>query len=284
MHDNLSPMCSPALFLESRVVPQQAAYHVCNSKRYPRTPFSILLPGAKFHIITSPDTAFYIFTKPRDFICEPVVASMMSNGLELAGADLAKFDVPISPLRKSPDFSPAQQESFAFVTRNHALFLKYLSGKALGPVMQQYSRHFLAAMSRDLPLAAETCAQVSLPLHTTLRKLVFDASCLTFFGTRILKVSPELWDYWRQFDDAAYIGVRSSASFYLRPWTLAGRRKFLETFDQWAKVHLEDWDEGEGVWADKWGLKLNWERERMARDHDMTLRGRACVHASFLWV
>jgi oxysterol 7-alpha-hydroxylase len=58
----------------------------------------------------------------------------------------------------------------------------------------------------------------------------------------------------------------------------------LEALDTWCDTELEPWDEKDGVWNEKWGIKLNWERERMARDHNMTLRGRSCVQVSFLWV
>lgn len=242
------------------------------------------MPGAKFHVFSSANTAFSIFTKPRDFICEPVVASMMSNGLELDGEDLQKFDVPISPQRKSPDFTPAQQESYVFVGRNHALYLKYLSGKTLNSIMRLYTKHFLAVMNRAIPVE-ETPTPRSMRLHRTLQKMVFDTSCVTFFGHRVPQICPGIWSNWNSFNEAAYIGVRSKVSFYLRPWTLRGRRQMLEAFDTWCDTELEPWDEEkDGIWNAKWGIKLNWEREKMARDHHMSLRGRSCVQVSFLWV
>lgn len=121
-------------------------------------------------------------------------------------------------------------------------------------------------------------------LHKTLQKIVFDTSCFTFFGNRVYQICPDIWSHWDSFNEAAYIGVRSKASFYVRPWTLRGRRLMLAAFDTWCDTELEPWDEKDGVWNEKWGIKLNWERERMARDHNMTLRGRACVQVSFLWV
>lgn len=206
----------------------------------------------------------------------------MSNGLELDGPDYDKFNVPISPHKKSPDFTLEQQESFTFVSRNHGLYLKHLSGKTLDPILQLYKKNLLRLIGQGLP--TQPGSSNSIQLHKTLRKLVFDASSVTFFGTRLLQLSPNLWEDWWSFDEAAYIGVRSRASFYLRPWTLAGRRRMLEALDEWVETDLEPWSHERGVWCDKWGVKLNWEREHMARDHNMTTRGRSCVHASFLWV
>lgn len=239
------------------------------------------MPGAKFHIITSPDTAFHIFTKPRDYICEPVVASMMSNALELDGADYEKFDVPISPHRKPSELQASQRESLAYVGRNHSLYLQYLSGRNLDPIMEIYTKHFRAGLDKGFP--PDSHSTQNWKLHETLQKLVFDASCVTFFGKRIYETCPEIWEYWRSFNEAAYIGVRSRASFYLRPWTLKGRRKMLEAFDEWVTTDLEEWDD-EGIWNEKWGVKLNWEREKLSRDHHMSTRGRSCVQVSFLWV
>lgn len=208
---------------------------------------------------------------------------MMSNALELDGVDYEKFDVPISPHRKSPTFTPAQQESFVFVTRNHSLYLKHLSGKALDPVMELYLDSFLAVIQQSLP-TGKTPEPRAIRLHETLQKLVFDASCVTFFGRRIFRICPQIWEHWRSFNEASYIGVRSRASFYLRPWTLGGRRRLLQAFDRWVDTDLEPWEDNREMWSEKWGVKLNWERERMSRDHEMTIRGRSCVHVSFLWV
>jgi hypothetical protein len=242
------------------------------------------MPGAKFHVFSSPETVFSIFTKPREFICEPVVSSMMSNALELDGDDLQKFDVPISPHRKSPDFTLAQQESYVFVTRNHALYLKFLSGKTLNSIMKIYMKNFMSVVGSTIPVKAHSTMPKSMYLHKTLQKMVFDTSCLTFFGSRVYKICPDIWENWNSFNEAAYIGVRSRVSFYLRPWTLQGRRRMLEAFDTWCDTDLEPWAEEDGFWNQKWGVRLNWEREKMARDHNMSLRGRSCVQVSFLWV
>lgn len=251
-------------------------------RKYPSAPFTLQMPGAKFHVFSSPDTAFEIFTKPRNFIFEPVVASMMSNGLELDGEDLQKFDVPLISDRKDPNLTPAQRESYVFTQRNHSLYLKYLSGKTLTSIMQVYRENFLYFINRMMPVEKETTK--SLNLHKVLQRLIFETSCVTFFGTRVHQVSPDIWSHWDSFNKAAYIGVRSRASFYLRPWTLGGRQRMLQAFDKWCDTELEPWPEEAGLWNKKWGVKLNWERERMARDHNMTLRGRSAVHVSFFWV
>ena len=258
--------------------------NVCFRKKYPNSPFSLQMPGAKFHVFSSPGTVFSIFTKPRDFVCEPVVSSMMSNALELSGEDLQKFDIPIEHDRKSSHLTPAQRESYVFTSRNHALYLKFLSGKTLNSIMEIYTRNFLSMMSRAIPLSQDSSISTSISLHKTLQKMVFDTSCFTFFGNRVYQICPDIWSHWDSFNEAAYIGVRSRASFYVRPWTLRGRLLMLAAFENWCDTELEAWDEKDGVWNEKWGIKLNWERERMARDHNMTLRGRACVQVSFLWV
>ena len=206
----------------------------------------------------------------------------MDNGLECDGIDLQKFEVPIFPRRKGADLTPEHAEALTFTSHNHGLYLKYLTGSALDPILQVYKKYLLKDMKAALPI--EQSGSITVNMHTVLRRLIFDASSVTFFGTRIMDISPDLWDHWKSFDDAAYIGVRSGLSFYLRPWFLKGRRLMLEAFDKWVQTDFEDWDDLKGVWSDKWGVKLNWEREKMSRDHEMTVRGRACVHVSFLWV
>lgn len=206
----------------------------------------------------------------------------MSNGLELDGADYEKFNVPISPHRKPTELDPSQLESLAFVGRNHSLYLQYLSGGKLSPIMDIYMEHFHAASNQMLLRKGKESQ--SWKLHDTLQKIVFVASCTTFFGRRIYQTCPDIWKHWQSFNEAAYIGVRSRVSFYLRPWTLRGRRQLLQAFDTWVSIDLEDWGEDEGIWNEKWGMKLNWEREKMSREYQMSTRGRSCVHMSFLWV
>lgn len=208
---------------------------------------------------------------------------MMSNGVELPHADLAKYDVPISPKRHSPDFTPEQIESFDFVQRNHAIWIKYLSGRWLDSIMTIYMDNFFAAVQETLPLDKGQDWN-SICLHDTLSKMVYTSSAITFFGKRLDTVCPNMWDHWRIFNDALYIGVRSNISFYLRPRALLARTRMLRAFDRWVATDVEDWKEEDGVWNEKWGVRLNWEREKMCREHNFTLRGRACSHASFLWV
>ena len=66
-------------------------------QRYPSTPFTLLMMGTKFHVFNSSDTVAHVFSKSRDFVFEPVVESMMANGLNLPPSDLTKFRLPSKP-------------------------------------------------------------------------------------------------------------------------------------------------------------------------------------------
>ena len=113
--------------------------------------------------------------------------------------------------------------------------------------------------------------------------MIFEASALTFFGTRLFQIWPDMWNDWKLFNDATYSGVRSNFSFYLQPRAALARRRMLKAFDKWVDCEVDEWDEEDGIWNEKWGVRLNWEREVLSRKFDFTQRGRSCLQASLLF-
>ncbi|KAK5957267.1 hypothetical protein OHC33_001639 [Knufia fluminis] len=125
---------------------------------------------------------------------------------------------------------------------------------------------------------------VTIDYHELMRKTIFETSVLTFFGTRLHEIWPDMWEDWKLFNDATFAGVRSNVSWYSRPKARAARERMLQAFDEWVDTEIEEWPETQSIWNDKWGIKMNWEREILGRKFEFTHRGRACLQASFLFV
>ena len=247
--------------------------------RYPDTPFTLLMSGTKFHVYQNAATVSHVFSRSRAFAFEPVIASMMENGVNLPMEDRPNFYLQSHPVDGA---MKAQSASSSFVHANHNIWLKYLAGKHLDSIMEVYMEHFEDLLSRHRALNSREWKKF--PLHETLQKIIFDASALTFFGTRLGKLWPNMWEDFKLFNDATYAGVRSNLAFYLQPKALRARERMLRAFEKWVDVAIDEWPGGEEIWTEEWGIKMNWERERLARDFDFSLRGRSCLQASFLFV
>ncbi|KUL86759.1 hypothetical protein ZTR_04786 [Talaromyces verruculosus] len=245
--------------------------------KYPDSPFTLIMMGHKFHIYNSSEVIAHVFSRSREFLFHPIVASMMENGLAVPKPDQPKFGVPIA------EYSNDQKESKAFVEANHAVFVKYLSGGNLTVTMEEYSKRFVRVLDEIIPEGTSIEGK-SIPVHERMQKLIFYASLNTFFGKRLQSNYSEIWDDFQILERALYVGVRSKLAFLLDPKAYKARRRLLEHFDDWVDMDIDDWKEEDGMWNEKWGMKLNWEREKLHRQHGFTLRGRSCSHASFLYV
>jgi hypothetical protein len=248
-------------------------------KRYPQTPFTLTMMNTKFHVFSSSATASSIFSRSRDYVFEPVVASMMENGVNLPHVDRPKFQLP---LKANHLLSEKELVSRRFLSENHSVYLKYLTSTPLEDVMKVYMGNFHLILADLFPLQSQTW--VTVKYHELMRRTIFEASAVTFFGTRLQQLWPNMWKDWKLFNDATFVGVRSNFSFYLRPKALAARERMLRAFDRWVNCELEDWPASDGVWNHKWGIRMNWEREDLARKSGFSHRGRACLQASFLFV
>ena len=248
-------------------------------KHYPNTPFTLMMMNTKFHIFSSAATASHIFSRSREFVFEPVVASMMENGMNLPIADRPKFQMPSKPHQM---LSEKELESREFLSSNHSVYLKYLAGGLLEEVMKVYMKHLEQVMNQLMPTSANGWVEVN--YHELMQRTIFETSAITFFGPQLKNYWPSMWEDWKLFNDATFAGVRSNVSFYLRPKALAARERMLRAFDKWVDRELGPWPESDGVWNEEWGIKMNWEREILARKSGFSHRGRACIQAGFLFV
>lgn len=246
-------------------------------KKYPESPFTLIMMGHKFHVYNSSEVIAHVFSRSREYLFYPIVASMMENGLAMPRSDQSKFEVPIT------EYSSDQKESRAFVEANHAVFVKNLSGHNLTTTMREYRRHFAKALEEAFPKAIVD-GSTSVNLHDKLERVIFFASLNTFFGKRLQADYPEIFEDFLALERALYVGVRSNLAFKLNPRAEKARSRLLDHFDNWVDVDLGDWGDEDATWSGKWGMRLNWERERLHREHEFTKRGRSCSHASFLYV
>ncbi|KAH6699033.1 cytochrome P450 [Leptodontidium sp. MPI-SDFR-AT-0119] len=249
---------------------------------YSGIPFTIPMMNTKFHVFSSPTAVATVFGKSREFIFPPVVASMMENGLNLPVPDRRFFNISISDKTNSAMFN---QEAHNFVDQNHLIYLKYLANKRLDDIIAVYMNNFYSELDSAIDVASIGEEWREIQLHETMTKVIFETSTTTFFGNRIRKYWGEnMWPDFRTWNDATYIGVRANFAYYFQPRAYFARNRMLRAFEKWVDCDTEDWEEDEGVWNEKWGCKMNWERERLARQFGFTHRGRACSQASFLFV
>ncbi|WPH00652.1 cytochrome P450 [Acrodontium crateriforme] len=238
-----------------------------SKNKYPNTPYTLLMMGTKFHIFSSKTTVAHVFSRSRAFSFEPVLSSMMENGVNLPEVDRPMFQVT--------------EGSNRFVASNHNIWLKYLTGKRLDDIMAVYMKNFHHVLEEHMDLQSREW--ISVDFHELMRRLIFEASLVTFFGTRIQYYWADIWEDWKLFNDATYFGVRSNWAYYLQPRAGRARERMLQAFEKWADIDPEEWV-SEGVWNETWGIKMNHERELLGRDYGFSLRGRSCLHASFLFV
>ena len=155
-------------------------------------------------------------------------------------------------------------------------------GSNLTDVMKVYMEKFHEVLDDLFDVSSNKVRTVR--YHELMRRTIFEASVLTFFGTRLSKIWPNLWEDWKLFNDASFVGVRSNFSFRFRPKASAARERMLQAFEKWVDCELQEWPESEGVWNEQWGIRMNWEKEGLGRKFGFTLRGRAALQAGFLFV
>ena len=237
--------------------------------------------NTKFHIFSSTTSVAVVFGKSREFLFPPVVASMMENGVDLPVPDRRFFHTLLSD-EKLQGSSPLEHD---FVKQNHNIYLKYLTSQRLDDIMGVYADNFYLELDKVIHVDSIGEEWREIKLHETMRKVVFETSTTTFFGQRIRKCWGEnMWPDFRTWNDATYVGVRANFAYYFQPRAYFARKRMLQAFDKWVDCDIEDWPEETGVWGEKWGCRMNWEREKLARQVGFTHRGRACSQASFLFV
>ena len=196
----------------------------------------------------------------------------MENAVDLPPPDRPKF---LSSTAKGVDES--------FLTENHNIWTRYLSGKRLHNVMDIYMSVLPTVLNSNLDLSSDKWQKKN--LYPFLRKIIFETSVQTFFGPQLIHFWPTMWDDWRRFDDATYLGVRSNWAFILQHKTYRARERMFRAFERWSDAAGDsEWEETDKVWCESWGLRLNWERDVLGRKCGFTKRGRACLQASFLFV
>lgn len=206
----------------------------------------------------------------------------MVNALMLPPDDQHWFN---PPMEKRPKELAAGPDPRTFIEANIRIWTKYLSGKWLDLTMDVYMKCLGTSLQKVLAISNVRGDEwQSLDIFNFMSRTVFETSAATFFGPRLSQIwGEEMWDDYSAFADAAYIGVRSNVIFWLRPRAGRGRKNMANVFKQWVDVELEDWDEADGGWNEKWGIRLNYEKEKIARDLGFSLQGRASLQLSFLF-
>jgi oxysterol 7-alpha-hydroxylase len=245
--------------------------------RYPGRPFTLWLNNTKFHVFYETSTVNHIFSRSRTFSFDPVMASMMENGIILPPEDLLKFSPPAELEGKE------RADSRRFITANHNIWSKYLAGKPLEKIMEIYMQNFNAIMGQHLDLQGTQWQTVD--FHELVQRMIFETTVLTFFGPRIKKIwGNNMWDDWKLYDQATYIGVRSKLAIILQPRVYLAYRRMMVAFEKWIDSGSTEWPATDGIRNEQWGARMNWERDRLGVECGFSLRGRACLQAGFLWV
>jgi cytochrome P450 len=244
--------------------------------RYKNSPYTLLMGNVKFHVFGSPSVATHVFARSRTFAYEPVTMSMLENGLGLPKIDRVHFQIGLNR-------TEGAENAKGFVVQNHNVWLRYLSGEPLDKLMQIFASHFHEVLEQHLDMNTRDWQKVD--LYQFLRKLIFDTSVLTYFGPRLAQIwGPTMWEDFCLFNDATYIGVRTNLAYVLQPRAGRARERMLRAFEQWLTHESEgDWPKKDDYWNEQWGAKMNWERDHLARQFGLSLRGRATMQASFLF-
>ncbi|KAL7911801.1 cytochrome P450 [Trichoderma velutinum] len=248
--------------------------------KYKDSPYTLLMGNVKFHVFGSPSAATHVFARSRIFAYEPVTMSMLENGLDLPVADRVHFQIGLD---RANSADHGAEHTKGFVLQNHNVWLRYLSGEPLDDLMQLFTRQFHQVLEQHLDM--KTRGWQTVDLYEVLRKVIFDTSVLTFFGPRLAPIwGPTMWKDFCLFNDATYIGVRTNLAYVLQPRAGRARERMLRAFEQWLTLQSEgDWPDKDKYWNEEWGAKMNWERDHLARQFGLSLRGRATMQASFLF-
>lgn len=248
--------------------------------------------NTKFHVFSTASTAAHVFSRSRDFTFEPVLSSMMQNAMGLPAQDSHWFNPPLEKKKKKQEGDEETEDPRVFMESNVNIWMKYLSGKQLDATVEVYLDHFLKSLDKIIGLQNLKNGEWKTgDIHAILSRLIFETSAMTFFGPRLAQIWGEetMWEDYKLFNDVSYIGVRTNAAYKLHPEAGRARDRMLKAFERWCDVEIGDDDEREwnetpdGVWNGKWGLKLNYEKEILARKLAFSVRGRSSVHASFLF-
>ncbi|KAK4904770.1 hypothetical protein LTR49_025836 [Elasticomyces elasticus] len=244
--------------------------------KYKDSPYTLLRRNVKFHVFGSPFAATHVFARSRTFAYEPVTMSMLKNGLDLPVADRVHFQIGL-------DRADSAEHAKGFVVQNHSVWLRYLSGEPLDDLRKLFICYFYEILEHHLDMKTRGWQRVD--LYQFLRKVIFDTSVLTFFGPRLAQIwDPTIWNDFCLFNDATYIGVRTNLTYVLQPRACRARERTLRAFEQWLTHDSEgDWPEKDEFWNEEWGAKMNWERDHLARQFGLSLRGRPTMQASFLF-
>lgn len=267
--------------------------YTASRNRYGTSPFSLMMLNTKFHIFGSGATAQSVFGRSRDFSFEPVLESMFSNGMALPEEDLHWFRVPFerkssTALRKGgAGGNSTELESQVYMDSNHHIWVKYLSGQWLDKIMSVYLGQFHQCLDHVIDTARfEGGKWVDVDLNEAMQRIVFETSSSTFFGPRLAKVwGKNMWEDFKAFNDATYIGMRFAPIFNMWPKAGKGRERMLKAFEEWIEDgKLPEMENVEETWTEEWGFTMNIERQKLAQMFGFTLRGQAALHAAFLFV
>jgi oxysterol 7-alpha-hydroxylase len=243
---------------------------------YSGRPFTLWLNNTKFHVFFDPSTVNHVFGRSRAFSFDPVLASMMGNAVMLPPDDLLKFCPPAELRGKD------RANSRKYIMSDHSIWSKFLTGEPLDELMRAFLRNFNIVLEQHLdPHSADW---QTVDINELVKRSIFETTVLTFYGPRLKQIwGDNMWDDWKTYDRATYIGVRSKLAITLQPRVYFAYKRMMAAFEEWIDSMNYRWPDTDKVWDDKWGARMIWERDRLAVESGFSFRGRACLQASCLF-
>src|SRR5947207_10507264 len=144
-------------------------------KRYPNTPYTLMLLGTKFHIISAPTSVITVFRKTREFAYEPVPESLLLNAFGLPVTDYEQFHTTPSGRTHSAGVTPDKKELRIFSAENHSIYTKFLAGQYLDRMTQMFMKNFLGSLDEAVPSSDPRGIWKKVSFYAMLHSLMFAA-------------------------------------------------------------------------------------------------------------
>ncbi len=250
--------------------------------RYLQTRFSshhtlgiltLLLAGQRAHILNSPDLVTKLF-KSKGLSRERFNRDIMVKAMGLDDEDYRRA---YGGMRDGKERGGALMGEV-----DHDINTDFLVGQ--GPV-NVLTRKFMEVFEEELGKVSEKGKEVEVPFYEFLREKMFLASTTALFGREIVRMNPELSQYYWDFDNGMLARLFGVPRF-MTPESYKSLDFMIDRWEQWVKlVRSKYHDEPpEGMqWDALMGSSVVRQRHRMYHSFHISDRGRARYDLGFLF-
>lgn len=165
---------------------------------------------------------------------------------------------------------------------NHDINTEFLLSQ--GPV-NVLTGKFLDVFQEELGKVCEKDGEIDVPFYELLREKMFLASTTALYGMEIVRMNPELSQYYWDFDNGMLARLFGVPRF-ITPASYKSLDFMIDRWEQWVKVVRSTYrdEPPEGMeWDKLMGSSVVRQRHRMYQDFDLSDRGRASYDLGFMF-